>query len=197
MRRVFESRGFSAVSFLIILAALAVVGGGVYYLWIESSHQSTESSLSESPEAVSATVAAAPTTVEFRSSLPKLVARGDTLECDWRAPDSDGSNPYSTGKLWTMGNQGRSMITTKISDTSVEANALYKDNVAYTWMKMGNISMGFRFSQDSLSEANAQMTADQRKQAEQIQQEMIYMCRAWNPDPAMFRLPADVEFKEM
>jgi hypothetical protein len=195
MRLSFLSKGFSAVSIIVILAALAVIGGGVYYLWSESS-PATQSS-SEAPTAGSSDIEESIETGEFRSTLPRIVGRGESLECDWRMPVENPDSPFSTGKLWTTGNQGRSAISGSINGASMEANAIYKDNAAYSWMEFSGVKMGFKFSQSEIDSMNNAMTAEQKQQAEQIRQEMIFSCKPWTPDASKFTLPTDVEFKEM
>jgi hypothetical protein len=195
----FTQQGFSVIGFLVTLAALAVIGGGIYYLWVESTPAELAQGVTnpQTEESVQATVAAAPTTGEFRSSLPRLVSRGDTLECDWRMPVEQPDSPFNTGKLWTMGNQGRSQINGTLNGVDMEASAIYKDNAAYTWMTFNTTKMGFKFSKEQLESQAETMTPEQRQQAMQIREEMIFNCRAWNPQPEKFVLPSDITFREM
>jgi hypothetical protein len=191
-------KGFSAIGLIIVLLCLAAIGAGVYYLWTESSAPSSQSTAApETPEYAQATVAAAPTTGEFRSSLPRLVNRGDSLECDWRMPTEMPDSPFNTGKLWTMGNQGRSSINGNFNGVAMEANAIYKDSAAYTWMTFNAAKTGYKFSQSTLDSMNNNMTPEQMQQSQQIREEMIFNCRAWTPDPTKFVLPTDVTFKEL
>lgn len=195
----YNEKGFSFIGFLVVLAALAVIGGGVYYLWVESTPAEVANSITDSvtDETVQTTVAAAPTTGEFRSSLPRLVGRGDTLECDWRMPVEQPESPFNTGKLWTMGNNGRSQITATVNGVDMEANAIYKNDSAYTWMTFNSEKMGFKFSKEKLESEAASMTPEQQRQSAQIREEMIFNCRAWNPEPAKFALPSDITFREI
>lgn len=194
-----NEKGFSIIGFLVVLAALAVIGGGVYYLWVESTPAEVAQSITNpsSDESVQTTVAAAPTTGEFRSSLPRLVGRGDTLECDWRMPVEQPESPFNTGKLWTMGNNGRSQINATVNGVEMEANAIYKDNTAYTWMTFNSEKMGFTFTQQTLEAQSDSMTPEQKRQSAQIREEMIFNCRAWNPEPNKFVLPSDITFREI
>ena len=194
-----NSKGFSAIGFLISIASLAVIGGGVYYLWTESSHPelSENGSAQQSSASINATVAAAPTTGEFRSSLPKLVARGDALECHWRVQSDAPESPFNAGKLWTMGDMGRSTINATVNGVPIEATAIYKDNAAYTWMTFNADKKGFRFSQSKLEGLDRSLTTQQIQQADQVRREMIFNCRAWNPETEKFELPADVTFNEV
>jgi hypothetical protein len=189
------SKGFSAVSIIVVLAALAVIGGGVYYLWSESSPSAQ--STSEAPTAGSSSTEETAATGEFRSTLPRIIGRGEPLECDWRMPVENPESPFNTGKLWTAGNHGRSSINGSINGAAVEANAIYKDNDAYSWMDFNGTKMGFKFSQSEIESMNDAMTPEQKQQAEQIKQEMIFSCKSWTPDASKFTLPTDVDFRAM
>lgn len=195
----YNEKGFSFIGFLVVLAALAVIGGGVYYLWVESTPAEVANSITNpvTDQSIQTTVAAAPTTGEFRSSLPRLVGRGDTLECDWRMPVEQPESPFNTGKLWTMGNNGRSQITATVNGVAMQVNAIYKDNAAYTWMTVTSEKMGFKFSKEKLESEAESMTPEQQRQTAQIREEMIFNCRAWSPDPAKFVLPTDITFREI
>lgn len=195
MRHNILHKGFSAVSFVVILATLGIIGGGVYYLWTESSHPVAQQVSKQSVAAAETTLAAAPTTGEFRSTLPRLVKRGDTLECDWRVQSEIPGMSLGPGKLWTMGNHGRSWGAGTVNGMQMEVNALYKDETVYSWMKINGQSVSYTFTKSEMESMSDQMTPEQKTQAQQINQEMIYNCKAWNPDPTKFSLPTDVDFK--
>lgn len=192
MRRTSLSQGFSSIAIAIIIGAIVLVGGAAFYAMRSTSPSSSPSSAT--------TVTSESTTSEYvptgevASTLTDIIARGQSMECDWKLP-AEAENPFDTGKLWTTANQGRSSIQANINGMTIDANAIYKDNTAYTWMVTNGVKMGFKFSPSEIDSMNSSMTAEQRQQAEQIRQEMIFNCRPWTPDPSKFELPADVEFR--
>ncbi len=187
-------KGFSAISFLIVIAMLAIIGGGIYYLKIESA-ASIVSNPTNTQEVAGEDTLVTSSTGEFRSSLPRLVARGDALECDWRLQVEDSTSQARAGKLWTMGNQGRSSGTGSVNGVAMEANTIYKDEVAYTWVEPSGNNVGFTFAQSLLEETDNAMNPEQKQQAEQISQEMIFDCKSWVPDLSKFEVPSDVQFR--
>lgn len=194
MNTSFSSRGIAFPILLILVAlGIGIVGGGVYY-WQQTGSAGTAAP-EESPAGVTAATSPSPTPGEIMTTLPELVGRGQNLECDWRMPVESEENPFQTGKLWTTGNQGRSQIMANIGGQTMEMNALYRDQTAYVWLISPMATMGYQFSPAEMEEA--ELTAEQRQQAEQIRSQMIFDCRAWTPEASKFELPATVEFREM
>lgn len=134
---------------------------------------------------------------DLRTTMPDVIGRGEDLECEWKLPEEAEETPFNSGKLWTTANQGRSTIDTDINGIKVQANAIYKDNNAYSWMEVNGTKLGFKYSQRNLDEMNDKMTPQERQQAEQIRQQMIVTCDPWTVDETKFALPEDVSFREM
>ena len=190
MRKNELSRGFSAV--VAILIAVIVLGGiGAF---IMSRRSSTSAPSSAADRSTPAGTESAVPTGETTSTLPDIIGRGQNLECDWRLPNVE-ANPFGTGKLYTTGNKGRSMISGNSSGMSIDGNAIYKDNTVYSWISVGGTTVGFKFDKAELESMSAEMTAEQKQQAEQIRSEMVFKCIPWTPDESKFILPSGVEFK--
>lgn len=190
MRRNDLSRGFSAIV-AVVIAALVLGGIGVFVMSRRTSTSTPSSSVDRSTPA--GTESAVPTG-DLSSTIQDVVGRRQNLECDWKMP-VEGENPFGTGKLWTTGNKGRSQIAGATSGVGMEGNAIYKDNEVYSWISVAGTTMGFKFDKAELESMNAEMTAEQKQQAEQIRSEMIFQCRPWTPDESKFTLPTGVEFK--
>lgn len=201
-KKIHSSAGFSSLMIAIGIGVVALVGLGGFYMM----RRSTPAIPTSTTPSATTTTDASPTSEtsdtgtttagEIAGTFDSLISRGQSLECDWRVPVQTEDNPFGAGKLWTTGSQGRSTIMTTINGMTMEANAIYKDNAAYTWMNFNGTKMGFKMSVDASAEAASTMTDQQRQQAEQIRQEMIFNCKPWTVDPSKFVLPTDVEFKE-
>jgi len=183
------SQGFSAVIALII-AAVVIVGivGAVMMRRGSTSAPSTASDRS--------TTETASPTGDMSSTITDLVARGQSLECDFKMPTVTGQpNPFGTGKLYTTGKKGRSMISGNASGMNMEANAIYEDETAYSWITVAGTTMGFKFDKDKMDSMSSEMTPEQKQQAEQVRASMLFQCKPWTPDESKFVLPTGVEFK--
>jgi hypothetical protein len=185
------NRGFSAIVAVVVVAVL-LVGIGAAVMMRDSSPSSSSSERGRGPVATDSeeTVGG-----EIESTLPDIISRGQSLECDWRMPIEEADNPFGTGKLYTTGNKGRSMITGNLGGGDFEGNAIYMNNEVYTWMNIGGNTIGFKFDESELSEADSEMTPEERVQAEQIAQDRIFNCSPWTPDESLFVLPEGVSFE--
>lgn len=194
MKKNFNQKGVSTVVIVVILAIILLAAGAFFMM--KKPVPSTSDS-STTPEKMESTKTE-PTvsTGEMSGTFDELVGKGQSLECDFVLPSSDGKpNPFGTGKLYTTGSKGRSMMKGNTSGMSMEANAIYKDGVAYSWVKVGETTMGFKFDKDKMKEMSSGMTPQQKQQGEQFRQKMNFKCKPWTPDESKFILPTGVEFK--
>ena len=183
-------KGIAPLVFIVIIAAIALVGGAVWYFIAGPGSSSPSTSTPERTRESSAG-----TIGEVTDTMDALIGRGENLECDWRMPASSGETPFTTGKLYTTGNKGRSHMSGNVSGVAMAGNAIFRDGTVYTWMEFAGQKMGFKMDPDELRDANMSMTPEERQQAEQIRAEMIFNCRPWTPDESQFALPADVTFR--
>jgi hypothetical protein len=189
MRKNKLSQGFSAV--LILVIAAVAIGAVVAFTL---SRNSTTSQTGTERTTGASSEEGVPQG-ETESTIPDIVGRGQNLECDWKMPTTGTENPFGAGKLYTTGNKGRSQIAGGTEGVAIEGNAIYKDGEVYSWISAAGTTMGFKFTKDELESMNAEMTAEQKQQAEQIRQQMIFNCKPWTPDESKFVLPSGVEFR--
>lgn len=189
-------KGFSSTAVTVIIAVVAIVGALTFFLMRSTTSSGITSGMPLSDAPAEETV---PTQAlnDTQTTIPDIIGRGEDLECEWKLPANAEETPFNKGKLWTSGNQGRSTIDTDINGIKVQANAIYKDSTAYSWMEVNGTKLGFKYPQRSLDEYNDKMTPQERQQAEQIRQEMIVTCDPWTVDETKFALPEDVSFREM
>lgn len=129
------------------------------------------------------------------TTFEDVIGKGQNLECDWHLPTSSAANPFGIGKLYTTGNKGRSMIKGTTNGIDIDANVIYKDDAAYSWVIVAGSTVGYKFDKAELQKMASEMTPEQKQQAEQIRAKMIFSCKSWTPDESKFVLPAGVEFK--
>lgn len=188
------SSGFSTIGLLVVLGAAAIIGFGLFFATQLNSKTLPLASITKNSVgniAPSETL----TNRELNTTIPDIVGRGQNLECDWRMP-VEGENPFNKGTLWTTAHKGRSTITATIGGMEAEGNAIYMNNTAYSWMILGGQKVGMKFSEATLNEANKSLSPQEKQQAEQIRQNMIFNCKPWNPDETKFILPSDITFEE-
>lgn len=186
-----SQQGMAPIIIAFVVAAIIAVGGGAFYFI-----RNAPSSPSAAESSDSAAAPSAPQKEELRSTIPGVVQQGQNLECDWRLPNTTADSPFNTGKLYTSGQKGRSMISGSVGEgMTMEGNAIYDGAQVFTWITMGNQTFGQLFTPEKLAELDSGMTPQERQQAEQIRSEMIFTCKEWTPDETMFVVPSDIEFK--
>jgi hypothetical protein len=183
-------KGFSPVAVVVIIAVIAGIGA---FTILRSSSTSKPSATTERTSD-KASKESTPTG-DLSSTIQDIVGRGQSLECDWKMPTTGSENPFGAGKLYTTGNKGRSEISGGTEGVAIEGNAIYKDDTVYSWIKAGGTTIGFKFDKAELESMAKDMTAEQKQQAEQIRQQMIFNCKPWTPDESKFDLPSGVDFK--
>jgi len=189
-----NQKGFSAVVIVIILAIIILGAGAFMMMRKPQSSVSTPSNATQN--STSGKTEPTVSTGETSGTFADLVGKGQSLECDFVLPSStDKPNPFGTGKLYTTGSKGRSMMSGSTSGMSMEANAIYKDGTAYSWVKVGETTMGFKFDKDKMNQMSSSMTPQQKQQGEQFRAKMDFKCKPWTPDESKFILPTGVEFK--
>lgn len=189
-----QPAGFSTIALLVVLGAAAIIGFGLFFATQLNSNTSPIASMTKNSVG-NVIPSEALTNRELNTTIPDIVGRGQNLECDWRMP-VEGENPFNKGTLWTTTNKGRSTITATIGGMEAEGNAIYMNNTAYSWMILGGQKIGMKFTEATLNEANKSLSPQEKQQAEQIRQNMIFNCKPWNPDETKFILPSDITFEE-
>jgi hypothetical protein len=182
--------------FVVLLAAI-ILGVGAYII----SHGTTYSPLSSMHSSANRALAKATpdttlTSGEISTTIQDIVSHGEDLQCDIKIPSHGPDNPFSSGTLWTTGGKGRTTINAKVSGMTMEANAVYQNGTAYTWVIAGGQKIGMKFNPDDVNEADMSLSQQERQQAEQLRSSMLFNCQPWAPDDTRFILPADVEFQE-
>jgi hypothetical protein len=189
-------KGFSSISLLVILATAIILGIGAYILSHGTTYSPLPSMRSSAQRAqAQATPDATLTSGEITSSIPDIVGHGQNLECEIKIPIHGPDNPFSNGKLWTSGGKGRSTISAHAAGIPMDANAIYQNGIAYTWIITGGQKIGMKFNPDAINDADMSLSPQQRQQAEQLRSSMLFTCQPWAPDDTKFQLPADVEFQ--
>jgi len=190
-----NQKGISGILLGIIIAAVLIFAAGGYYMLNRSAKSASPSASGSAAKSQKNENPKQEPINGASSTIQDVVGKGQNLECDWHMPDAGSSNPFGTGKLYTTGNKGRSMISGNASGMSIDGNGIYKDGTAYSWVTVAGTTVGFKFDKEKLNQMNSEMTPEQKKQAEQIRAKMIFSCKPWTPDESKFVLPTGVEFK--
>lgn len=165
---------------LYALIALAVVGGGAWFVMNREEATGAPSSAQESSEMVSTE------TQNFKGSMQELMARGGSWKCDVSVT-TEGIT--STGTTYVAQGRVRADFVSEIPQVGkMESHMLMRDNTAYTWTSMMN--QGFKFPIKG-NEVEPEVSAEV---AAQINQDYDYRCTAWPTDESVFALPSGITF---
>ena len=192
MKKLSDPKGFSATAIIVVIAVI-LLAAGAFFMMKKSPSGTSPSTATEkmTPEKKESAVSSGDTT----STFADVIGKGQNLECDWHLPTSSAANPFGTGKLYTTGNKGRSMIKGTTNGIDIDANVIYKEDVAYSWVIVAGTTVGYKFDKAELQKMASEMTPEQKQQGEQIRAKMIFSCKSWTPDESKFILPTGVEFK--
>ncbi len=194
-KSLFNQKGVSGV-LIIIIAAVFLIGVGAFVMMRRSPSSTSTTPSTATEHSTDAMTKEAVPTGDISGTYTDIVRKGQNLECDFVLPSSgEAPNPFGTGKLYTTGSKGRSMMSGNTSGMSMEASAIYKDETAYSWVKVGETTMGFKFDKEKMNAMSKDLTPQQIQQGEQFRAKMDFKCKPWTPDNSMFELPVGVEFK--
>lgn len=194
---------------LIIVVAIAVVGGGAYWMWgptaDESPTQNQDSIVTPNPADEQAEpnepVANEEQVITDNAELEALFASGSSVRCDY---ESSVEGTVHSGTIYhNPSNDGYriSSVSTMEGDT-FETDMIMRDRTLYTWgsSPMGEMAYQMDLSEDSspteLLEGNLEMpaTADDTPEADNS---VRYECVQADLSADLFELPDDIEFTPM
>jgi hypothetical protein len=185
---------------IIVLVASGIIGGGIYMSNQKSQSTGNKMVPSTVPESAMQPTDESPkadgSTTEINSNLLQLLAKNQSMECDWTPPAMEN---VKISKIWVSDNKARSHIEASTGNMPIIADAVFKDGGLTTWVEAGQTGkIGFKMTKEEIAEASAKaekdMTAEEKKQAEAYMKETRYSCKSWTPDSTKFEVPADVKF---
>jgi hypothetical protein len=173
---------------LIGIVAVAVIGGGVYFL--TSGGMPAQDAMDAQDGASEAALDVAPTGVR---SLKSVMAAGGAHVCTFTSEDPNAKN---SGTVYISGDSIRGEFESDVKGVGkVKSSMIQNAGFMYTWsdampqgIKMAIPAGGAQ--SDSNATASGQMNFDAGV-------EMAYDCKSWSPDNASFTPPAGVEFMDM
>jgi hypothetical protein len=164
--------------YIAIAVAVAVVGGGTWYVTRDEGPSSAEQSPGAS---VSASVEAS-----TKGNLRGLLASGSPQKCEFEVTTY---GVTSRGTVYVANGKMRGDFSATHSGGTTVGHMVVADSTVSFWSE--GQAQGFTMNIDSTTaeaQANAALSLDQN---------LSYDCDAWRVDEAQFRLPANVQFTSM
>jgi len=101
----------------------------------------------------------------------------------------------SSGKVYVSAGKMRGDFATVVNG-EVAASHMYSDGkTMYIWMD--GSEMGFKSSIEVTGTPIPEPTGSQTQTKMDIDEEVDYNCQPWTADDSMFKLPANIEFKDL
>lgn len=168
--------------FVGIIAALILFSGG-YLLVVgrnKADKELTNSALSR----------LSPVPTKTLNSLKELFSSGSSQECTFA---TEVSGYPSKGNVYVNNKKMRGDFESEIEGRPVKSHMIVINNTSYMWSN--GQSQGIKLVFDESDLEDAQRLADQAKL--DINAELDYECKPWNPDAALFELPGSIEFASL
>lgn len=165
-----------------LVAAVVVVGGGVWYF---SSGNSANAPTTE--EGV-ATTMEGEEQADGSGTLADLMMRAGSFRCDVDVAAEEGNTTAETSGVVYIGDgKMRGDFTTKVSGMTVNSHMLTLDGYVYTWSDMMPQGMKMKVAADGTAQGQTQGSMDASAAVD-------YHCAPWSVDGARFTIPSSVTF---
>jgi hypothetical protein len=160
---------------LIVIGAIAVIALGGF-LFMNQNKQSSPTTETEQ------------TQTQGANSLKELLSGNASQECTFTDNEAG-----STGVVFVADKKMKGDFTTTVEGETNKSHVIVDNNVMYTWTSDSNTGFKFTFDPEDVEEA--------REQAEQgafdLNREVDFSCKPWNPDQNTFTPPTDVTFQDL
>lgn len=124
-----------------------------------------------------------------KGSIASLLSAGKNVTCSMKYPDGNGS-----GTVYVSGKKMRGEFTVMAEAPKEYKSSMIQDgDYAYMWSDVDKKGTKFKVS----GIPTPSPTTTTKTEAVDINQEVDLKCSAWNVDPSMFVVPADIEFMDM
>lgn len=177
--------GFGAIAALIVIAVIAVAGGGIYVATQNDAEVTIEDERQMNTDATD-------TETGGNTTIRELLALGENLVCTFSRSDAEST---VDGTIYVDGAgeriSGDFTITTEAAGT-MQGRMVKTENTVYTWTDA--MSRGTKMSLDATAEADASM---EQHEAVGLDEEVNYQCESWNVDESRFTIPSDIEFMDI
>jgi hypothetical protein len=163
---------------IIVVVALAVAGGGAFYVANKNDGQTNRSGQS----------------IGENSSINDLLASGENIQCTYSFADEDGNE--NTGTTYVAGERMRGSFTFNSQTEGVQTSNMLQDNeYQYVWSDGSN--EGFKTKVEAADSEDSQPAenADDQQAIDQ-DQKYDFDCSEWSVDETVFEVPANVKFTD-
>lgn len=165
-----------------IVAAIAVIGGGGYYVMNMSESAEGGDSNAESAEAGA-----------FQGSMTALMERGGNWKCTVDAEASTGAGQaVSSGVVYVSGDKVRADFTSTVEGYgNVDSHMIADGTNVYTWTSM--MAQGIKTRMTAMGSGGAQTSG----QGFDANQSYSYDCDMTTADASLFVVPKSVTFMDL
>lgn len=188
---------------LIGVAAVVIVGGGIWYITSQSSNdqmtsETGGSALSESEQLDNKLVEN--TKITGSDSLANLFGFGENVRCEFSSVNvAEGDR--SSGTFYTDGERFRVEAMYTTSEGVVTTNMINDGEYAYTWGKTPQGEMAIKAPnmevEGEADPSSLDFGPDDEESYVDINERVEYDCDRWNVDSKVFIPPSDIEFMDM
>lgn len=181
-------KGFGVVAALIVVAVLAIAGGGAYVAikhntavktkdTAEGTNQNDQSNTNDQGSS-------------DQMSLRALITAGDNVQCTFSQSDETSN---MTGTVYidgaTQHMRGDFTVTSEGAGT-MNGHMVKTDGTLYSWMEGQNQGTKITADAHTTTEAGSESSVD-------LDTKVAFQCENWNVDQSKFDLPNDVQFMDM
>lgn len=182
-----KSNGFGALAFIIVIAVIAAIGGGVY-IKAKSNPTAVKTDTQVTTTASSTTSASVDIVLgsSVQGSIRSLLTSGKDLNCTVTYATTTSKGELKTsGNIFIAGNEMRGDFTMEGASVTVkDAHMIRQSDTVYAWSGKQGAKMAFNNLSGSGVNANSQVDIDQN---------VSYNCSDWQKDVNMFKVPSDVK----
>ncbi len=167
----------------IVVAAIIVIGGGV---WYTTSHQTPTVTATQTAE-----TGTQPTANPSGSgSINDLALMAGSLQCDVTSTDTTSA---FTGKVYTSGGQMRVDSVVNSSGKTINSHMIRGGGFFYTWSDLMPQGIKIPESMATAQSGNAPAPASSRGSVNSTAK-VSYTCLPWIADTSVFTPPANITF---
>ncbi len=184
-----HSQGFAPLLIIIAIAAVAAIGGGIYYHAHKKAAPavSADASASATTTAPAAATSTAGTAATSSASLRTFLSFTGSQKCDVSAETKNGG---TTGVVFLHDGKLRGDFTSTISGTAVSSHMIKSGDSVHVWSgSQGAVML--------MSAMEAAQSSPKNTQQVTLDQQVSYSCTGWAPDDSQFAVPGSVSFVDV
>lgn len=132
----------------------------------------------------------------FSGRLSDLIARRQSVECQFTATDPQSSSPVQ-GTLQTNGDKFSMSMVTIANGAPLTMRILKNGTTLYMWSDDAEAIPAMKIESDKLPNGAAEPPSSPASFLDNQDAMTKYDCRPWSPEADSFTVPADINFTDM